>query len=136
MDFTTGFAAEGFGRRGEFRTIDSTQRFLTDNHRALLRLRIGDDLTGTVNFVIGEYTVLEDEPAGPPSPPVIHPLVQYSGDSIPHHFFDLHGGQRILRGGPPVSLGDGAQPELGPTPRRGGRTGRPRRRRRHVEEGC
>lgn len=132
MDFTTGFAAEGFGRSGDFGTIDSTKRFLTDNHRAPLRLRIGDDLTGAVNFVIGQDPVLEDEPAGPPSPAVIHPLEQYSGDSIPHHFLDLHGGKRILRGGPAVTIGDGAQPELGPTPGRGGGMGGARRR--HVEE--
>lgn len=43
-----------------------------------------------MNLVVRENTVLKHEPSRPPSFTVIHPLVEYSGDSVSDKVVDLH----------------------------------------------
>lgn len=69
---------------------DHPRGFFADNLGAFLGFVINDDLIGTVNLVVGEDAVLEDEPSRSPSFAVIDPLVEYPGDSVPDEVVDLH----------------------------------------------
>jgi len=49
-----------------------------------------------VDLVVGEHAVVEDEPAGAPPAPVVHPLVKDAGDAVPddvaEHYLAACGG--------------------------------------------
>lgn len=83
---------------------DPAHGFFADDHGALLGFLIHDDLIRSVNLVVGENAVLEHEPSRSPSFPVIHPLVQYSGDSVPDEVVDLHVHHRLLPLAPAVAV--------------------------------
>lgn len=69
---------------------DPAHGFFADNHGAFLGFGIHDDLIRSVNLIVGENTVLEYKPSRSPSFAVIHPFVQYSGDSVANEVVDLH----------------------------------------------
>jgi len=83
---------------------DPAHGFFADDHGAFLGFWIHDDLIRSVNLVVGENAVLEHEPSRSPSFPVIHPLVQYSGDSVPDEVIDLHVHHRLLPLAPAVAV--------------------------------
>lgn len=87
MDFTKGFAAKRewlrMGAAG-----DAPEGVLTDDFTAFLGLLIDDDLIRTVDLVIGENTILKEEPPGSPSLAVVDPLVQNPRYSIPDYVVD------------------------------------------------
>lgn len=86
---------------------DEAKRFFANDFGSLLGFGVDDDLVGTVNFVVRENTVLENEPATAPSFSVVNPLVKNSGDSVPDEVVDpdVDGGRR--EGGGVGSVGVG-----------------------------
>lgn len=90
MDFTKRFSPELI-RKGRIAVAsDPPHGFFADNLGAFLGFWIHDDLIRSVNLVVGENTVLENEPARSPSLAVVDPLVKYPGDSVPDEVVDLH----------------------------------------------
>lgn len=104
MDFAEGLAAMVDGVIGIAVARNHARGFVADHFRSLLGFGVDDDLVGTVNLVVGENAVLEHEPSRSPSFPVIHPLVQYSGDSVPDEVVDLHVHHRLLPLAPAVAV--------------------------------
>jgi len=80
MDFADGFAVAGGAVAV---AIDAAEGLLADDHGAVLDLAIEDELVGAVDLVVGKHAVVEDEPAGAPPAPVVHPLVKDAGDAVP-----------------------------------------------------
>lgn len=89
MDFTKGLSTILIGIRIAI-AIDPPNRFVTDNLRTFLRFVVNDNFVRTVNFIVGENAILKNKPSRSPSFPVIHPLIQYPGDSIPDEIINLH----------------------------------------------
>lgn len=89
MDFTEGLSTVLIGMRIAI-TIDPSNRFIADYLRTFFSFVINDDFIRSVNLVIGEYAILKNEPSRSPSFTVIHPLIQYPGDSISDEVVDLH----------------------------------------------
>lgn len=93
MDFTEGLAAMLRIAIDMLMSRDDPHGLVPDNFGSFLSLGANENLIGTVNLVIGQYTVLQNEPPRPPSFPVIDPLVEYSRYPIPNDvvYFDIYG---------------------------------------------
>jgi len=79
MYFAHGFAAAGGAVAV---AVDAAEGLLADDHGAVLDVVIEDELVGAVDLVVGEHAIVEDEPAGAPPAPVVHPLVEDAGDAV------------------------------------------------------
>lgn len=88
MDFTERFSTMLIWIRIAI-AIDPSNRFITDNFGAFFSFMINDDLIRSVNLVVRENTILKNKPSRSPSFTVIHPLIQYTGDSISDEVVDL-----------------------------------------------
>lgn len=81
MDFTEGFRAQDrvavavAGRQ-------APHGFIADDFGSLVGFEIDLDLIGSVDLVVGEDSVLEDEPAAAPAFSVVDPLLQDAGDGV------------------------------------------------------
>ena len=64
--------------------------YFTDNLRPLLSFLINDDPIRSMNLIVGEHTILKNEPPRSPSFAVIDPLMQNPRDSVPNQVIDLH----------------------------------------------
>lgn len=89
MDFTKGLSTVLIGMRIAI-AIDPPNRFFTDNLRTFLSFMVNDDFIRTVNFIVGENAILKNKPSRSPSFSVIHPFIQYPGDSISDKIINLH----------------------------------------------
>lgn len=85
MDFTKGFAGKRERVRMGAAGGDAAEGVLTDDLTAFLGLLVDDDLIRSVDLVIGEDTILKEEPPRSPSLAVVDPLVQNPRYSIPHN---------------------------------------------------
>lgn len=93
MNFTEGFAVKEllWRERGPILLPrDPPDGFIADDLRSLLGLPVHHDLIGSMNLVVRQNAVLQHEPPRPPPLPVIHPLVQYPRDPVPHYVSDPH----------------------------------------------
>lgn len=79
MDFTDGFPVAG---RTMSVASDTTDGLIANNFGSLFNVTIKNELIGTVNFIIRENTVMEDEPPRSPSTTVVNPLIQDTRYSI------------------------------------------------------
>jgi len=112
MDFADGLSATVDVLRIAI-ARDHSRGFLANDLRSHLGFGVYDDLVGSVNLVVREDAVLKHEPARSPSFPVVHPLVQNPGDSVPHEVFDpdVHDGRhgRGVRAAAFAAVGDGEE---------------------------
>lgn len=70
-------------------------RFFPNHSRSSLRLLINNNLIRPMDLVVTQHPVLQHEPPRPPSPPVIHPLVQNPRNPVPHYVVNLQFTARV-----------------------------------------
>lgn len=84
MDFSNRLALDGVEgvRSITAMTSDAPKRILADKLGALIGLLMELDAIGTMDLVIGEDTILKDEPSGTPSSTVINPFIEDTRDAV------------------------------------------------------
>ena len=88
MDFTERFSTMLIGIRITI-AIDPSNRFIANNFGAFFSFMINDNFIRSMNLVVRENSILKNKPSRSPSFPVIHPFIQYTGDSISDEVVDL-----------------------------------------------
>lgn len=88
MDFTERFTTMLIGIRITI-AIDPSNRFIADNFGAFFSFMINDNFIRSMNLVVRENSILKNKPSRSPSFTVIHPFIQYTGDSISDEVVDL-----------------------------------------------
>ena len=76
---------------------------LANHLRSLLCFLIDNDLIRSMNLIVGQNAILKHKPAWTPTFPVVHPLIEYTTNTIPNNIVDLNVNRRLPKGGMPCN---------------------------------